>query len=54
MTAATPGGRLGPQHSLRSFAPAQATDRKTAPPNSHCPHALAIHYFALGEIVNRS
>ena len=35
----SPPPATGPQHSLRSFAPAQATDRKTAPPNSHCPRA---------------
>ena len=28
----SPPPATGPQHSLRSFAPAQATDRKTAPP----------------------
>ena len=39
----SPPPATGPQHSLRSFAPAQATDRRIAPPNSHCPRALAIH-----------
>ena len=39
----SPPPATGPQHSLRSFAPAQATDRRIAPLNSHWPRALAIH-----------
>ncbi len=48
----SPPPATGPQHSLRSFAPAQATDRKTAPPNSHCPRALRfILHSAYAEVV---